>query len=50
MVPRRVVAADGREWGSESPGATSDAGEEIGGAGQRKEAQCESFENGNYRS
>ena len=33
LVPLRVVAADGREWGSKSPGTISDKGEEIGVAG-----------------
>ena len=51
LVPLRVVAADGREWGLESPGAIIDEGEEIGVVGQRKkEAQCESFKNWNYGS
>ena len=36
LAPLRVVAADGREWGLESPGAIIDVGEEIGEAGQRK--------------
>ena len=44
------MAADGREWGSESPGGISDEGEEIGAVGQRKQAQCESFENWNFGS
>ena len=44
------MAADAREWGSESPGAISDEGEEIGVGGQRKEAQRESLENWNYGS
>ena len=51
LAPLRVVAADGREWGLESPGAIIDVGEEIGEAGQRKtEAQLESLENWNYGS
>ena len=49
-VPLRVVAADGREWGSESPGGISEEGEETGVVGQRKEAQCESIKNWNYGS
>ena len=40
-LPLRVVAADGREWGSESPGGRSDEGEETNVVGQRKEVQCE---------
>ena len=47
-LPLRVVAADGREWGLESPGGISDEGEEIGAVGQR--TQCESFENWNFGS
>ena len=50
VVPLRVVAADGREWGLERPGGISDEGEETGVVGQRKEAQCESIENWNYGS
>ena len=49
-LPLRVVAADGREWGSESPSGISDEGEETGVVGQRKEVQCESFVNWNYES
>ena len=45
MEPLWVVAADGREWGLECPGATIDVGEELGEAGQRKmEEQYESSE------
>ena len=51
LVPLRVVAANGREWGLESPGAIIDVGKEIGVVGQRKtEAQYESLENWNYGS
>ena len=50
VVPLRVVAADGREWGSERPGGISDEGEETGVVGQRKEAQSEPIENWNYGS
>ena len=51
LVPLRVVAVDGREWGLESPGAIIDVGEEIGAAGQRKtEVQFELLENWNYGS
>ena len=47
-LPLRVVATDGREWGSESPGGISDEGEETGVVGQRKEAQCVALDNWNY--
>ena len=51
LVPLRVVAADGREWGLESPGAIIDVGEEIGEASQRKtKVQFELLENWNYGS
>ena len=51
LVPLRVVAADGREWGLESPSTIIDEGEGIDVVGQRKkEAQCEQFENWNYGS
>ena len=49
-LPLRVVAADGKEWGLECSGGTSEEGEETGVAGQRKEVQCESIENWNYGS
>ena len=49
-LPLRVVTADGREWGLENPGGISEEGKETGVVGQRKEAQCESFENWNYGS
>ena len=46
LAPLRVVAADGGEWGLESPGAIIDVGEEIGEAGQRKtKVQFELLEN-----
>ena len=44
-LPLREVAADGREWGSESPGGKSDVGVETGAVGQRKEVQCVALEN-----
>ena len=33
LEPLKVVAADGREWGLQRPGATIDVGEELGEAG-----------------
>ena len=51
LVPLRVVAAGGREWGLESLGAISDVGEETGVAGQRKtEVQLELLDYWNYGS
>ena len=49
-LPLRVVVADGKEWGLESSGGTSEEGEETGVVGQRKEVQCEPFENWDYGS
>ena len=49
-LPLRVVAADGKEWGPESPCGIIDEVEETGAGGHRKEAQCESVENWNYGS
>ena len=49
-LPLRVVAADGREWGSVSPGGISDVGVETGAVGQRKEVQCVAPENRNHGS
>ena len=49
-LPLRVVAADGREWGSESPSGLSVEEEETGAVGQRKETHCESIEKWNYGS
>ena len=49
-LPLRVVAADGREWGSESPGGISDVGVETGAVGQRKEVECVALENRNHGS
>ena len=48
-IPLRVVAVDGRDWGS--PGVISDVGEENGEFGQRKtKSQCELLENWKYGS
>ena len=49
-LPLRVVEADGREWGSESPGGISDVGVETGTVGQRKEVQCAALKDRNHGS
>ena len=51
LVPLRVVAADDKDWGLDSPGAISDVGEEFGESGQRKtKVQVELLENWKYGS
>ena len=49
-LPLRVVATDGREWGSESPCGITDEGEETDVEGQRKDAQSVVPDNWNYGS
>ena len=50
VLPLRVVATDGREWGSESPGGIRDEGEETDVIGQRNEGQCGALDDWSYGS
>ena len=49
-LPLRVVAADGKEWGPESPYGIIAEVEETGAGKHREEDQCESAEYRNYGS
>ena len=49
-LPLRVVAADGKEWGPESPYGIIAEVEETGAGKHREEDQCESAEHGNNGS